>query len=1065
MFTSILNSTPPPRTSITPWIIRGAGLVTAGMGAIALLGWLLEVPSLASLGADLIPMAPSSAVLFILFGFAVSFCAVEPLTRATRILCAAIVASGMMAALVLFVAAARGVLWKAELIGLSLDVSLKGIPIGHMSPVGSALFILAGMSLLASLISTGRVGYAWLALGLVSPLLILCAVLLVAYFLGSPLFYEGTIIPPALTSTLAFTTLGIGLWAHAYRQLWSKDESHKSTLIKRAGIALAAVFCLLVGGIVSLAILHYRSQVRHFRTEAEQQLSSIANLKVEELVQWRKERLDDAAVFFKNPVLTTLVKRYFEKTDDVEVQRQLRVWFSQIQSQYCRVSLHDAQGVERMSVPDVLETDSSDFSRYAVEALRARRIIFRDFYRNKHDQQIYLSILIPILDEQDGTRVLGILDLRIDPKTYLYPFIQRWPTSSQTAETLLVRREDNAVVFLNELRFLKNTDLNVRSSLKRHSQPAVRAVMGYEGIVEGLDYREVPVLAAVRAIPDSPWFLVARKDFSEINAPLSERLRITALLDVVLLLGSGAAVGLIWRQTSAGVYREKLAASEALRHQQQLMLTLMENLPDYIYFKDTAGRFLSVNPSMAKLFGSSDPAQIIGKSDADFFSEEHVRKTMADEQEIIRSGRPVLEMEEKETWAEGTQRWILTSKLPLRDGAGRIIGICGISSDITERKRAEEALRKSEERLNFALQKCHFGAWELDLQDHTSQRTLVHDRIFGYETPLTVWTYEMFLEHVLPEDRPNVDRSFKEATATQSDWNFECRIRRNDGEVRWIWTAGGHERNLEGNSTWMAGIVLDITERKKVEQALLETDLDLTKKNAELEHFLYSASHDLKSPVVTVKTFLGYLKQDMATADSAAIEKDLFYINAAAEKMGRLLDELLEMSRIGRVVSPPVKVTFRTLVDEALEAVAGGIAERDVVVTVGDNDVILYGDRLRLAEIWQNLVDNSCKFMGDQKEPRIEIGVETHGTETLFFVRDNGGGIDPRHQSKVFGLFEKLDPKAVGTGIGLTLVKRIVEIYGGRVWVESAGPGQGANFLFTLPGAIYKPEDEEEKKS
>jgi len=131
-----------------------------------------------------------------------------------------------------------------------------------------------------------------------------------------------------------------------------------------------------------------------------------------------------------------------------------------------------------------------------------------------------------------------------------------------------------------------------------------------------------------------------------------------------------------------------------------------------------------------------------------------------------------------------------------------------------------------------------------------------------------------------------------------------------------------------------------------------------------------------------------------------------------------------------------------------------------VTVQVGAHDLTLQGDRLRLAEIWQNLVENACKFMGGQKDPRIEIGVENRDADTVFFVRDNGIGIDPRYQAKIFNLFEKLDPKAEGTGLGLALVKRIVELYHGRIWLESAGIGQGACFYFTLPGAVEKQRSE-----
>lgn len=255
--------------------------------------------------------------------------------------------------------------------------------------------------------------------------------------------------------------------------------------------------------------------------------------------------------------------------------------------------------------------------------------------------------------------------------------------------------------------------------------------------------------------------------------------------------------------------------------------------------------------------------------------------------------------------------------------------------------------------------------------------------------------------------------------------------------------------------------IRDISQRKRVEAALRQNHLELEQKNAELERFLYAASHDLKSPVVTVRTFLGYLEQDLASGDAERIAKDLQFIRAATDKMAKLLDDLLEMSRVGRVVGLPVNVTFQALVKDALGAVAGRIAERGVTLQVQAGEVALRGDQARLAEVFQNLIDNACKFMGDQKDPRIEIGFEARGAETVFLVRDNGIGIDPRFQSKVFNLFEKLEPKTEGSGIGLALVKRIVELHGGRIWVESAGLGQGTCFCFTLPGAVHKTNEEE----
>ena len=239
----------------------------------------------------------------------------------------------------------------------------------------------------------------------------------------------------------------------------------------------------------------------------------------------------------------------------------------------------------------------------------------------------------------------------------------------------------------------------------------------------------------------------------------------------------------------------------------------------------------------------------------------------------------------------------------------------------------------------------------------------------------------------------------------------------------------------------------DITERKRQERELIE-------KSTELERFTYTVSHDLKVPLVTIKTFLGYLEQDMAGSDKERVKQDVTYMHTAANKMGRLLDELLNLARVGHHCNPSERVTFKELAQEAVGLVAGRIITSDAVVQVADAAVVLEGDRPRMVEIWQNLVENACKFMGDQPKPRIEIGVEQRGGETVFFVRDNGMGIDPRHQAKMFNLFEKLNPKIEGTGMGLALVKRVVELYQGLIWVESGGLGQGASFLFTLPTAV-----------
>jgi signal transduction histidine kinase len=169
--------------------------------------------------------------------------------------------------------------------------------------------------------------------------------------------------------------------------------------------------------------------------------------------------------------------------------------------------------------------------------------------------------------------------------------------------------------------------------------------------------------------------------------------------------------------------------------------------------------------------------------------------------------------------------------------------------------------------------------------------------------------------------------------------------------------------------------------------------------------------------------------------------------------MQRLLKDLLELSRIGRLINTPVEISFNEIVKDAVEILQGQLKERNLTVEYQETDLMIKGDHTRLVEVLQNLLENAIKFMGDQPKPHIQIDSQINEQEGIVFsVRDNGIGIEPEYHEKIFGLFNKLDSDSTGTGIGLTLVKRIIEVHGGRIWVESK-MGEGTTFYFTLPHA------------
>jgi PAS domain S-box-containing protein len=203
---------------------------------------------------------------------------------------------------------------------------------------------------------------------------------------------------------------------------------------------------------------------------------------------------------------------------------------------------------------------------------------------------------------------------------------------------------------------------------------------------------------------------------------------------------------------------------------------------------------------------------------------EQIIKLQAD---FLMGTSPIVTAEYRLRHKDGSYRWITAHAIVVRDEQGKALRLVGSHGDITDRKRAQEELRDSEARLSFALEVSRTGAWDLHLLDHTAHRSLQHDRIFGYQSLLPCWTYEMFLEHVLPEDREGVDHQFRQAVDTQGDWSFECRIRRSDGQIRWIWAAGRHRPHESGKPRSMAGIVQDITDRRKREEAIRQSHDEL----------------------------------------------------------------------------------------------------------------------------------------------------------------------------------------------------------------------------------------------
>ena len=243
----------------------------------------------------------------------------------------------------------------------------------------------------------------------------------------------------------------------------------------------------------------------------------------------------------------------------------------------------------------------------------------------------------------------------------------------------------------------------------------------------------------------------------------------------------------------------------------------------------------------------------------------------------------------------------------------------------------------------------------------------------------------------------------------------------------------------------------DISERKHFEQLREKLVDELEKKNSNLEMFNSTVAHDLKSPLITIRGFLRLLEKEILEEDMERARQRVDRISKAADHLGLLLDKLLELSRIDRDSHPGEPVSLTEIANQAVSLLALQIAESKAAVEVGDLPVLSV-DPTKMLEVFQNLIENALRYIRDQANPRIEIGVREKDTERILFVQDNGIGIDPNYHERVFQPFEQLDPRKGSTGIGLAIVKRVIEHYNGRIWIESDGIGKGTTFCFTLDG-------------
>jgi len=815
---------------------------------------------------------------------------------------------------------------------------------------------------------------------------------------------------------------------------------------------LVVLFSIVAVSSILLGIFYYRSHKKSLIRDTAFELSAIADLKVNQIAQWRNERLGDALLIGGNTPFVRLLYTYLHEKNQSGLYPDVAASLKSVAvyPEYKNVFLIDSLGRVRGNFPDNDSLYDENIKEILPGLLELRTGILTDFFRAKNISPVYMNLVIPLVNTwRNDSSAFGLLLIRIDPSEVLYPLLQTWPAPGKTTESLLAMQEGDEVIYLSELRFRKNSELELRKPVSAEKLPAAMAARGEMGTNDGIDYRGAPVIASMRKVPGSPWFLVAKVNHSEVFTALNDQMTMIVIIIILFILTIGMLLGIIEWNENARFYREKYEAELDRLALRKHFDYILKYANDIIFLTDRNMTIIEANDRAFEAY-QRPREELLGMGLYKIRSPEALKSLEVESQILEERGYATYET--IHVRKDGTLMPLEISARKVEiEGVKYFQAIC---RDITERKQAEETLRESEERFRKIFEESPISIAMTGKDMAIIRANSSFCKMMGYKedelksVPLKSFTH--------PDYAAGDDVALLRLVAEEIPvYHTENRFIRKDKSEIWGSATISIIRNNNDEAQYFLAMIGDITQRKQAESELIAAKEKAEESDRLKTAFLHNVSHEIRTPMNAIIGFSALLNEPDTTEE----ERHQF-IDIIFQSGSQLLSIINDIVDIANIESGQVRLNMKEMnLNAAMRSLdeqfsykgKSDLLKINLKTGLSDEKSKIVTDGIKLIQILSNLISNATKFT---REGSVNFGYSLKDGNLEFYVKDTGIGIPKEHHEKIFERFFQVDNvisrKFGGTGLGLSISKAYVELLGGKIWVSSES-GCGTDFRFTLP--------------